>query len=340
MTPATTCNPVLATVVRGGEVESVHRGSAVVADARGDTVLAVGDITRAVFPRSSYKFIQAVPLVESGAADAFGLGSEEIALACASHNAEPVHMERVEKWLERLGLSDDDLECGPVRPGHAASADCLVLEGTPPGRRHNNCSGKHMGMLTLARHLGAPTRGYSEYGHPTQRAWREVMENLTGLDIGLLAWERDGCGLPALCMPMDALARGFARFAVCDGGTTPRSVAMDRVLRAVAGHPELVAGSGRCCTAVIRETHGRVLVKTGAEGMFSGVVPESGLGFVLKVDDGAWRGSEVALGGLLSALGLLDDSEAEALQPWFRPDVVNSQGKVTGRIEAPERWSG
>ncbi len=246
----------------------------------------------------------------------------------------------MEKWLERLGLSDDDLECGPVRPGHAASADCLVREGTPPGRRHNNCSGKHMGMLTLARHLGAPTRGYSEYGHPAQRAWIEVMEDLTGLDIGLLAWERDGCGLPALCMPMDALARGFARFAVCDGGATPRSVAMDRILRAIAGHPELVAGSGRCCTAVIRETHGRVLVKTGAEGMFSGVVPERGLGFVLKVDDGAWRGSEVALGGLLSALGLLDESEAEALQPWFRPDVVNSQGKVTGRIEAAERWSG
>ena len=340
MTKVATCNPVLASVIRGDEVESVHRGSAVAVDARGDTVLAVGDVTRSVFPRSSYKFVQAVPLVESGAADAFGLGPEEIALACASHNGEPMHLERVEKWLERLGLGDDDLECGPARPGHAASADCLVREGAPPGRRHNNCSGKHMGMLTLARHLGAPTRGYSEYDHPTQRAWREVMEDLTGLDTGLLAWERDGCGLPALCMPMDALARGFARFAVCGSGTAPRPAAMDRILRAVARHPELVAGSGRCCSAVIRETRGRVLVKTGAEGMFCGVVPERGLGFVLKVDDGAWRGSEVALGGLLAALGLLGDAEADALRPWFGPEVVNSQGAVTGRVEAAECWSG
>ncbi len=332
------CNPILARVIRGGEVESMHRGSAVVVDARGAVALTVGDTRRAIFPRSAYKFFQAIPLIESGAADAFGLEPADIALACASHNGEPMHAERVAGWLKRLELNDDDLECGPALPGHAPSAHDLIRANTPPTRRYHNCSGKHAGMLTLARHLGAPTRGYSEYDHPTQLSWREVMAELTGIDTGTLPWERDGCGLPALCIPMDALARGFARFADPEGLEPTRSAAMARVCEAVAAHPAMVAGSDRCCTAVIEKTAGRILVKTGAEGVFGGVIPERGLGFVLKIDDGASRASEVALGGLLSALDLLDAKETNTLAPWFLPDVINSQGKVTGRVEPGPGW--
>ncbi len=339
MGQAASCNPVLSIVLRGGEVESMHRGSAIVRDIRGRTVLAVGNVCRSVFPRSSYKFIQAIPLVESGAADTFGLGPDLVALACASHNAEPMHVQRVEQWLQRLGLTDDDLECGSARPGDRASDDSLVRTDTCPGRKHHNCSGKHMGMLTLARHLGEPTRGYSNYNHPVQQAWLAVMRDLTQVNIDSLVWERDGCGLPALCIPMEALAHAFARYALPDGGTKIRSTAMTRILDAVRLHPEMIAGSGRCCTAVIRETQGRILVKTGAEGMFCGSIPDRGLGFVLKIDDGAQRGSEVALGGLLAKLELLDDQKTRALSPWFRPDITNSQGQVTGRMGPGSGWS-
>lgn len=334
MTDTTSCNPVLARVIRGGEVESVHRGSAIVVDAAGQVVLSAGDVQCSIFPRSSYKFFQAVPLVESGAADAFGLSPADIALSCASHNGEPMHADRVASWLEELGLGEDDLECGPALPGHTASANRLIRESTLPGRRHHNCSGKHVGMLTLAKHLGASTKGYSEFDHPTQRAWRQAMAELIGIDTENLPWDRDGCGLPALCVPMDALARGFARFADPSELPDSRAAVMNRILDAVAAHPALLAGTGRCCTAVIEKTAGRLLVKTGAEGVFSGIVRDQGLGFVLKIDDGASRGSEVALGGLLRALDLLSEPETESLSPWFRPDVINSQGKETGWIEA------
>ena len=340
MNAMVTCNPVLSTVFRGGEVESLHRGSAVVLDVHGHMVLAVGNVKRKIFPRSAYKFLQAIPLVESGAADAFGLGPDKIALACASHNAEPRHVQKVEQWLLQLGLADHDLECGPARPLDRVSADLLIKAGTTPGCRHHACSGKHAGMLTLARHLGEATSGYSNYEHPTQQAWRTVMNELTQVDADNLAWDRDGCGLPALCMPMEGLAYGFARYSICDGGTPSRSASMTRILDAVRQHPEMVAGSARCCTAVIRQTRGRILVKTGAEGVFCGSVPERGLGFVLKIDDGAKRASEVALGGLLAVLELLDDDEAQALKPWFRPDIINSQGRITGRIEPGCGWSG
>lgn len=334
MTETFSCNPIIAQVIRGGEVESVHRGSAIVVNAAGEVVLSIGDTRRSIFPRSSYKFFQAIPLLESGAADAFGLSPADIALSCASHNGEPMHADRVASWLSKLGLGDDDLECGAAMPGHAASANRLIRESHLPGRRHHNCSGKHVGMLTLAKHLSVPTEGYSEYDHPTQRIWRQVMAELTGVDTETLPWDRDGCGLPALCMPMAALARGFARFADPSGLSGSRVDAINRILDAVAAHPALLAGSGRCCTAVIEKTGGRLLVKTGAEAVYAGVIRERGLGFVLKIDDGTTRGSEVALGGLLKSLGLLTDTEAKDLAPWFRPDVINSQGKTTGWIEA------
>lgn len=332
------CNPILARVIRGDAVESVHRGSAVAVDTRGGTVFSLGDPSRLIYPRSAYKFLQGIPLLESGAADALGLGEQDIALACASHNAEPMHTERVSAWLDRLGLSDDDLECGAALPQHDATAHKLIRAGRQAERKHHNCSGKHVGMLMLAHHLGQPTSGYSDYYHPTQRAWRLVMSEMIGLDTEALVWDRDGCGMPALCMPMDALARGYARFANCADFPAQRATAMKRIISSIARYPEMIAGTGRCCTAVIEKTGGRVLVKTGAEGVFAGVVPERGIGFALKIDDGATRGSEVALGGLLGALGVLRADETDALKPWFRPAVRNSQDYVTGWIEPSAEW--
>ncbi|MBX2867212.1 MAG: asparaginase [Acidiferrobacterales bacterium] len=332
-------NPILANVVRGSEVESVHRGSAVVVDSEGKVVDQIGEIDRLIYPRSALKLLQAIPLVESEAADAFGLSERELSLACASHNAEPFHVEAVTEWLDKLGLVGEDLECGPTLPLQEQAAHTLIADHITPGRVHQNCSGKHTGMLTLCKHKGWPTKGYSEYEHPAQQTWMKTMGEVMELDIFSLPWERDGCGLPAVQMPLAKLALGLARFT--DDKTIPpnRATAMRRILAAVTKYPEMIAGTDRCCTAVIAETAGNVVVKTGAEAVFAGCVPGSGLGFALKVDDGSTRGSEVALGALLQRLGVLDVVAKERLSQWFQPSIINSQGKRTGEVVASEVWT-
>lgn len=331
-------NPALVEIWRKDKVESIHRGSAVVMDAKGQRLFTIGNADRHIYPRSSLKLFQAIPLVESGAADQFSLTDREIALACASHNAEKIHTDTVTSWLSRLGLGKDDLECGPTLPLSESAAHALIAKGETPTRVHQNCSGKHSGMLTMAKFLEVETKGYSGYQHPSQSAWMKAMGEVMEIDIFSLPWERDGCGLPAMYMPMDRLAFGFARYADMQGIDEPRARAMKRILVAVRKYPEMIAGTNRCCTAVIEKTGGKVVVKTGAEGVFGGCIPEQGIGFALKVDDGATRGSEVALGALLNKLEVLDDRMTQALAPWFEPQIVNSQGKVTGRVAASTNW--
>ena len=332
-------NPILAEVCRNGVVESVHRGSAIVVNDQGEIVFELGETDRLIYPRSSLKFFQAIPLVESGAADAFSLSDDEIALACASHNAEAFHVEGVVNWLTRLGLDKDDLECGPDAPLSIRAAHELVANHQPFNRSHQNCSGKHTGMLTLAKYLGASTEGYSEYHHPTQRAWMQTLSEVAEIDVTSLNWEQDGCGIPAICMPMERLAYGFAQFANFERFSPSRRDAMARILNAVIRHPEMIAGTDRCCTAVIRETRGRVVVKTGAEAVYGGVIPDLKLGFALKVDDGGTRGSEVALGALLQAIGAVDASDMHSLSDYFTPTIRNSRNHVTGLIRPATVWS-
>ena len=331
-------NPILAEVCRNGIVESAHRGSAIVVNTKGGTVFSVGDVERSIYPRSSLKFFQAIPLVESGAVDALSLPERYIALACASHNGEDLHVGTVIDWLARMGLDKDDLECGPSLPLYAKAAHQLIANHETVNRSHQNCSGKHTGMLALAKHLGVQTKGYSHYDHPVQQAWIAALSEVSELDVSRLRWEQDGCGMPAICMPMERLAFGFARFADPQGCAPGRARAMSRILAAVSEYPELIAGSERCCTDVITHTDGKVLVKTGAEAVYGGVVPGMGLGFALKIDDGATRGSEVALGGLLNAIGAISEAEALALKPHFRPDVVNTRQHRTGEVRAGAVW--
>jgi len=332
-------NPILVNVIRGTEVESNHRGSMVVVDTAGKILDQIGDPERAIYPRSALKFLQAIPLVESGAADAFSLTEKEVALACASHNAESFHVDLVNGWLDKLDLSGDDLECGPTLPLNEKAAHTLIASGGKPTRVHQNCSGKHSGMLTLCRHMGWPTKGYSEYDHPSQHAWIKTMGEIVEQDLFSQPWEKDGCGLPALQMSMKSLALGFAKFAQIEQSASLRAQAMERIIAAVRNYPEMIAGSGRCCTAIIEKTAGKVVVKTGAEAVYAGCVPSLGLGFALKIDDGATRGSEVALGALLRRLGVLDKEQTAQLAPWIRPKIINSQGKQTGEIVAAEAWN-
>ncbi|HYM18240.1 MAG TPA: asparaginase [Micropepsaceae bacterium] len=323
-------NPVLVEVTRGPLVESVHRGAAAVSDAKGRLRVKIGDVEHPIFPRSALKPIQAVPLIESGAAGAYSLSDEEIALAAASHSGEKMHTERVARWLARIRCSVADLACGPQRPGHEPTANAMIVSGEKWTPIHNNCSGKHTGFLTLARGLGAPVADYQTIDHPTQRAVEATLSDMAGLSRPL-PWGVDGCTVPNFAVPLAALARAMAQFADPSELSPSRAQACARIIRAMMDHPDLVAGTGRPCTALMRQSEG-IAIKTGAEGVFVAALPRLGLGVALKIDDGAPRASETAIAALLIALGALPDEGAVALLA--RAPVLNTRGVRIGERRA------
>lgn len=329
-------NPVLVEVTRGDMVESRHRGAACVVDAEGKVQLAVGDVEATVYPRSAVKPIQALPLLESGAAEAFGLTDAEIALACASHAGERRHVGVAAAWLEKIGCTPADLECGAHPPLSESAARALAREGEKPGALHNNCSGKHTGFLTVARHLGVPTLGYIGPDHPVQERVLKVLEEMTGLDLARAPRGIDGCGIPVIGLPLSRLALGMARLADPAGQPEARQHAIARIRRAVAAEPELIDGRGRFASEIMATTAPRALLKGGAEGVYCAVLPEAGLGAALKVDDGAARGAQAAMGRLLRRLGVLADPEAERLRAWLEPAVRNWAGREVGRVRPAE----
>src|ERR1700730_7142324 len=241
-------NPVLVEVLRGSLVESPHRGAVCVVEADGATVLALGDVTAPVFPRSAVKALQALPLVESGAADRYRLGEEELAIACGSHGGEPAHVTVAERMLARAGLDAAALECGAHRPRHSPSGEALGRAGRDPSRLHNNCSGKHAVFLCLARHLGVEPRGYVAPTHPVQRAVRTAIEQLTGATLGEDRCGVDGCSVPTWAVPLANLAHAFARFGTGQGLSATQAEAAARLRAARARQPFFVAGTRRVAT--------------------------------------------------------------------------------------------
>ncbi len=331
-------NPILVNTIRGGHVECRHRGAIAVCDARGRVVHSWGDIDFPVYPRSAIKALQALPLVETGAADHFDLSPAELALACASHGGEPVHTDAVAGLLARVGLGVDDLECGPHLPYHEPTAAKLIRAGIEPGRVHNNCSGKHAGMLATSKCLDETTPGYIEPEHPSQRRWIDALGELADTDMARLPASRDGCGIPVIALPLRAMATAFARVAAPDDLPTVRAGALARITDAIGAHPYMVAGSGRLCTEVMQLTGTRLLLKTGAEGVFTAILPAQGLGVALKIDDGNTAASEVALLHLLERLGALSGDDREALAERLRIPIRNSRGLLTGHREATSDW--
>lgn len=328
--------PVAVEVWRGDRVESRHRVRACVLDARGRVILAAGDIDEPDYPRSAVKPFQTLALVESGAADAFTVSDAELALACASHGGEPDHVALVEAWLQRLGLDETALACGPHPPLHQGSAAALLRAGAPPRRVHNNCSGKHTGMLAAALQLGAPTAGYERLEHPVQRRCAEAIAELAGLDR-LPPPGIDGCGLPNHPLPLRALARAAARLADPVDCGSERQAALARIGRAMQAHPRMVAGTGRCCTLTM-ETLPGVIAKTGAEGAYLAALPARGYGIALKVEDGATRAAEVALMALLDRLLDVDTAASPALDRFRTQHLRNAAGTVVGHVAPAAGW--
>ena len=325
-------NPVLVEVLRGAAVESRHRGAVCVADADGGAVMEIGDVDRPVFPRSAVKAIQALPLVESGAADAFGFGPRELALACASHSGEEEHAALAAAMLARAGLKASALECGAHWPMRQEAALELAGSGGQPSALQNNCSGKHAGFLCTCRHLGIGHHGYVGVGHPAQQAVREAMEAVTGAVHAVDACGTDGCSIPTYAVPLKSLARGFARMATGTGLGPERARAARRLLDACMAEPFLVAGTGRLDTRLMRAAGGRVMVKTGAEGVYCGAVPELGLGIAIKCDDGAGRAAEVMVAAVLQKLLATDAALSDALGAMARPVLENWNGIAVGAL--------
>jgi L-asparaginase II len=329
-------NPVLVEVVRGTRVESEHRGRVAVIDADGAAVLAWGDVSRPILPRSAVKPLQALPLVESGAADRFGFGHDELALASASHSGEPAHVAVAEHMLARAGLDSAALACGAHPPIHAASALGLARSGREPTPLHNNCSGKHAGFLCAACGLGAEPAGYTRPDHPVQRAVRAALEGLAGVAIGEGNHAIDGCSVPTWPLPLERLAYAFARFGTGQGLGPERARAAGRIRSACAARPYLVAGTGRFCTRIMEHFGNRVLVKGGAEGVLCAALPELGLGIAIKCDDGAGRAAEVVLARLILRLLPLEEADHAALAPLARPMLRNWNGIEVGMLRATE----
>jgi L-asparaginase II len=324
--------PILVEMVRGAMVESRHCGSAVIVDATGGVVRAWGDIERPVYARSAIKPLQALPLVESGAAEAYALGDAELALSCASHHGQPIHVDTVTRWLDRAGLGIGDLECGAHLPSDTQAAQALIRAGAAPTAAHNNCSGKHSGFLSTAKFLGEPTRCYIEAEHPVQRRVTAVLEMMTGLDLARAPRGRDGCGIPVIGMSLAGMARAFARLADPADLPAERRAAATRLLDAMAAAPIMVDGATGMCNAVMSAAGATVRLKGGAEGVYCAAVPGQGLGIALKIDDGGARAAQLVMMTLLDRLGCFDDAQRLALQPFLAPVLHNVVGVEVGSV--------
>jgi L-asparaginase II len=327
-------NPVLAEVVRGNWVENRHRGAFVVMDAEGNVIASAGDIERPVFPRSAIKSMQALAIFDRHAIERFHHAEEELALACASHHGEDEHVSRVDGFLKRMGLSAETLECGAHQPTNGAAREALRQKHEAPSALHNNCSGKHAGMLSVALAMGVPTAGYVTREHDVQRAVRAAVELVIGEDLTEDRCGTDGCSIPTWAAPIRAWAQGFARMATGRGLDAGHAAGAQKLFDAATRHPHLVAGTGHLDTLVMEAFGGRVMQKGGAEGVQCGAIRDKGWGYALKCDDGNMAASQAMVAALLLKFAEPDEGQRVVLEQFARQPVLNVRRAVVGEVRA------
>ena len=330
--------PILVEVRRGAIVESRHRGAIVVADPDGNIVAGLGDDSFITSTRSTIKPIQAIPFITGGAADHFNVDERELAVVCASHEGEPIHTETVAGMLARAGLDEGALRCGAQPPYNQETAKTLEAKGQPFSQLHNNCSGKHTGMLLTAAFCGLPLDNYTSVEHPVQREIISTFARMAGVDESLPT-AIDGCAAPTFGVPLRSLAVAFARLvSPTDAGAA--SIATHRIVAAMISHPEMVGGTkGRFDTELLRAGHGKLICKIGAEASYSvGVLPcerfPRGAGIALKMEDGSYRGLGPTVVETLAQLGILNDEEVKQLVTFYQPTVENRRGDIVGDVRA------
>jgi L-asparaginase II len=332
----------LVEVWRGSVVESRHRGHVAAVDGGGRLVARLGHPDAVTYLRSSAKPHQAIPLVASGAADRFGLTPPEVAVACGSHSGEAVHEEAVAGMLRKIGLDEAALKCGAHEPFDRETALELRRRDEQPRVLQNNCSGKHAGMLALARHLGAPVETYDHPENPVQQLILETIARFSGLTVAEIAHGTDGCGVPVFGMPVRAMALMYAGLVAPGAGLDDgSSMACARIVAAMTGSPEMVGGTReRLDTQMMRATAGQVISKVGAEGVYTvGVLPcgrwPRGLGLALKIEDGEDRRARpTVVIESLRQLGALGPEALEALRPYASFPIKNHRGDHVGEVRA------
>lgn len=329
---------LLVEVTRNETVESQHFGTAVVCDIDGTIIESWGDIEKLIFPRSALKPMLAIHLIESGASEKFALGDAELSLACSSHQGEQMHQNLVESWLKRLGLTEDNLACGPVLPEDTERTHQLLAAGQHGSRIFHNCSGKHTGFLTTALHLGMSLENYHLLEHPLQQLSLDILSDLADVDLRQYPMGIDGCGLPAPTMPLLKLAHAMARFAKPIDLSDHRAKAIYRLHKAIRNEPLYIAGHGTLVSAINDIKKGAVLAKTGAEGIITASLPEKGWGIAVKIADGSARARSVSLLAILEHMGELSTEEKHKLHAHISPQIINSRGLNVGEVRPAQSW--
>jgi L-asparaginase II len=315
-------------VTRGPAVEARHQVHAAVVGPD-DALLALAGDPEVISPwRSCAKPLQVHPFVADGHLDATGWGQRELALACASHGGEPEHVALAEAMLDSIGLQESSLACGPHLPLAERGARWLAEHGTSATRLHNNCSGKHAAMLAAARQCGLPTEGYERPDHPLQVRIRQRLARWTGLDNGALDVGTDGCGVPVFILTLRQMARAYA--ALADAARNESASA--RILDAMATYPDLVGGTDRFDTVLMRATGGSVIAKVGAEGVHTVLIRDRRIGLAVKVGDGHARAQYPAVLRLLQHLDALPAELPPALQAILVTPVHDTRGDIVGHI--------
>lgn len=323
--------PLVVEVLRGPVVESLHHVMAVIVNELGHVTQFWGNPQFLTMPRSAIKMLQALPLIESGAAEKFELDDKMLALACSSHRGEKEHLQVLQQWLEKIPLKESQFICGPHWPYDEASAHEMIRKGQKPTALCNNCAGKHAALITTCLHLGENPTGYEKYEHNAQKRLRKVLTETMKFDHSRTAYGIDGCGIPTYAVPLQSMAVGMSSLINPKENPTRRAAA-ERLFRAMRAYPFFVSGSDSFATAVIEKSQGRALVKGGAEGVYCAVLPEKRMAFAIKASDGAGRAAQVAAASLLLQLGGLSEVEFKSLAKHTMPTITNWKGDVVGQM--------
>lgn len=328
----------LAVVTRNGYIESVHYGYICIVSPSGVIEYHLGDWNTRIFFRSSAKPIQVIPLLQSGAADAFGFSLRDIAIACASHSGQPLHQMAVQEILHRLELDETDLSCGIMRPYNVQENQRLIATESDPTVLHCSCSGKHAAMLALAKFRNHPRTDYSTISHPVQQEILQTVAMMAGVEADSISLGIDGCGVPIYLLPIRNIAWSYANLVQSmQDHTHPFHRSCQTIFEAMNAHPDMVAGDGEFCTELMQATHGKLIGKVGCEAVYCLGIREPQLGICIKIVDGNERAVYPVVVQLLKELGVLNNSEYDQLQRWSTSVLQNNLGEPIGAIHSIAR---
>lgn len=322
----------LAEVYRGGRLESSHSGHIAVVNSDGKLLYFAGDPYRLTYARSSVKPIQAIPVLETGAADKFSLTDVDLAVICSSHNGELQHTDRVLSILHKAKIGVETLQCGIHIPLAIDVYEKLIREGKEPTPLYNNCSGKHAGMLLTAKHMGEPLEDYYKPEHPVQQRILKVISVIAEYQIDKIGIGKDGCGAPVHAMPLERLAYSFARLADPKTLGNERAMVIKKITTAMTDYPEMVGGTGRFCTDFMKVAKGRLFGKLGAESVYLIGDKKLGIGIAIKIEDGSYRALYPAALEILKQLNMLTREQLEQLMPHYMPKLKNAREEEVGEI--------